>query len=519
MSHSSTEVHFDQSEILLSTTELDSRIKYANPEFCNIAGYSLEELQGKTHNIVRHDDMPKAAFKDLWQYIQGGDSWMGPVKNRCKNGDYYWVNAYVTPIKNEQGQIQEYQSVRTKLDSDVRDRADKTYQNINQGKLPRAVKLQTDMTLWFQSVFILLALFCAGLITFSATSWLITVPMFVLTSISSVLIINWRKHYCKLVSSAKSVFDNNLMSYIYSGNSDVVGNIQLALKMRQAELNAVTGRVSDVSLHVTDGANNTADATNQAASLLAEQSDEIAQVATAMTEMSATVNDIARTVVDAAKAAEQGQAISQDGQKDVNETISAIESLSSQLNEVDIIMNTLIEGTTSISGVLTEISSIADQTNLLALNAAIEAARAGEQGRGFAVVAEEVRALALRTQQSTEEINNQLTKLQLDSNNAVKAMEKGNELSDSCVTLSKKTGNSLNQIHTEISQVSDLNIQISTAIEEQAVVSEEVSRNIERISELSSTCEQEGVNANTLVTDLLSQLVNQQSLINQFKAK
>jgi len=519
MSHSNKEIQFGQSEILLSTTELDSKIKYANPEFCNIAGFTLEELQGQTHNIVRHPDMPKAAFKDLWQYIQQGNSWMGPVKNRCKNGDYYWVNAYVTPIKDEQGKSFEYQSVRTKLDSEVRDRAEKTYQNINQGKPPRVLKFQTDMTMWFQNIFILLTLCFAGLMAFSSTPWLITIPLFILTFVSSILIINWRKHYSKLILEAKSVFNNPLMSYIYGGNSDVVGNIQLALNMRKAELNAVTGRVSDVALHVTDGANNTADATEQAAVLLAEQSNEIAQIATAMHEMTATVGDIARTVVNAAQAAEKGQAISQDGQKDVNETISAIENLSSQLNEVDKIIMSLIEGTSSISSVLTEISGIADQTNLLALNAAIEAARAGEQGRGFAVVADEVRALALRTQQSTEQINSQLTKLQSDSSNAVKAMKKGNELSDSCVTLSQKTGSSLNQIHAEISQLTDLNIQISTAIEEQAVVSEEVSRNIERISELSSTCEQQGQNAKSLVGDLLSQLINQQNLVDQFKGK
>ena len=96
----SKEVLFTENEILISTTDLDSNIKYANEHFCNIAGYSAEELQGNPHNMVRHPDMPKAAFKDLWQTVQSGHSWMGPVKNRCKNGDYYWVNAFVTPIKN-----------------------------------------------------------------------------------------------------------------------------------------------------------------------------------------------------------------------------------------------------------------------------------------------------------------------------------------------------------------------------------------------------------------------------------
>ena len=130
----SKEQLFSQSEILLSTTDLNSRIKYANEGFCDIAGYSLDELVDNPHNKVRHPDMPKAAFKDLWSTIQKGNSWMGPVKNRCKNGDYYWVNAFVTPIKDEAGTVFEYQSVRTVLDNDVKKRADEVYPKLDQSK-------------------------------------------------------------------------------------------------------------------------------------------------------------------------------------------------------------------------------------------------------------------------------------------------------------------------------------------------------------------------------------------------
>lgn len=101
----SKEQLFFPSEILLSTTDLNSNIKYANTSFCTVAGYSLDELVHNPHNKVRHSDMPKAAFKDLWSTIQQGNSWMGPVKNHCKNGDYYWVNAFVTPIKDSVGKV------------------------------------------------------------------------------------------------------------------------------------------------------------------------------------------------------------------------------------------------------------------------------------------------------------------------------------------------------------------------------------------------------------------------------
>ena len=177
----------------------------------------------------------------------------------------------------------------------------------------------------------------------------------------------------------------------------------------------------------------------------------------------------------------------------------------------------LTEGSRSISSVLTEISSIADQTNLLALNAAIEAARAGEQGRGFAVVAEEVRALAMRTQQSTEEINELLQNLQKNSDNAVDAMKISNDLSENCVSLSQETGEALSNIHSEVTKISDSTAQIATAIEEQSVVTEQVSQNVVRINELTIECENSSLEATSSSTDLLDKVSEQQSLVRQFK--
>jgi len=112
---------------LISTTSPDSRITYANEHFTNIAGYSAEELEGNYHKIVRHPDMPKAVFEDMWTHLEDKRSWMGTVKNRCKNGDHYWVNAYVTPIVNDKGDIFEYQSVRATPSRDDIARAEKYY--------------------------------------------------------------------------------------------------------------------------------------------------------------------------------------------------------------------------------------------------------------------------------------------------------------------------------------------------------------------------------------------------------
>jgi len=133
---SNSEKTFADDANILSTTNLKGAITYVNPDFVDISGFDEDELIGKSHNMVRHPDMPPAAFKDLWQTVKSGESWMGVVKNRCKNGDYYWVNAYVSPIVKD-GEICEYQSVRSKASAEEIRRAEKLYARLNAGKLPR----------------------------------------------------------------------------------------------------------------------------------------------------------------------------------------------------------------------------------------------------------------------------------------------------------------------------------------------------------------------------------------------
>ena len=139
------EIRFPDHISLISTTDPASHITYANQHFCDVAGYSATEMEGEPHNLVRHPDMPKAAFADMWRRLQQGKSWMGLVKNRAKSGQFYWVNAYVTPILNDQQQIIEYQSVRTRpQDHDIA-WAEQLYARIRDGKaLPWLTRLTLE---------------------------------------------------------------------------------------------------------------------------------------------------------------------------------------------------------------------------------------------------------------------------------------------------------------------------------------------------------------------------------------
>jgi len=306
------------------------------------------------------------------------------------------------------------------------------------------------------------------------------------------------------------------MAYLYSGNNNAISAITLALKMRDAELKAVVGRVCDVSENVTGTATNSANVGHNISSILAQQNNETDQVVTAMNEMSSTVEDLARVVEETAQISKGGLDTTHQGQAMVQQTIAANNDLANQLNEVELAITRLVNGSQSIETVLNEISGIADQTNLLALNAAIEAARAGENGRGFAVVADEVRTLAMRTQQSTGEINALLSQLRTESEFANTAMMKGTELSQQCVSLSEKTGESLEKISSEVSNLTDLNTQVATAIEEQSMVSHEINNNIVAISEMSATTEKHGMESVALSDELLIKLKEQQALVTQF---
>lgn len=247
------------------------------------------------------------------------------------------------------------------------------------------------------------------------------------------------------------------------------------------------------------------------------QQSETALVATAMNQMTATVQEVAKHAALAASSAQQADKETAEGKAVMKHTLEIINALAHEVeSSTEVIMSLAVESN-EIGSVLDVIRGIAEQTNLLALNAAIEAARAGEQGRGFAVVADEVRTLASRTQSSTQEIQKMIERLQMGANNAVKAMEKGRTQAQKGLNQATHAETSLETISNSVTSIYDMNIQISTATEEQSSVTEEINRNIVNISQSADTTA-DGAKQTASAGEELAKLASRlQSLVGQFK--
>ena len=311
--------------------------------------------------------------------------------------------------------------------------------------------------------------------------------------------------------------EGDLSKRISIERNDELAELALWINTFIEKVHLLVSQVQESSAQLSNESSTLAASVAAENAALSEQKRDIDQVATAMNEMTATVSEVARNASEASTSAHEASSAATTGQTVVNANISSITSLADEVESAGSIIESLAEDTQSIGGVLDVIKGIAEQTNLLALNAAIEAARAGEQGRGFAVVADEVRTLASRTQESTQEIQQMIESLQAGAKNAVTAMQKGKEKASDSVDHSSKVQGALSTITTLITQISDMNTQIATAAEEQNQVAEDINRNVVNVHTLfdtnMETSHQSSVAGNS-VARLASEL---QSVISQFK--
>ncbi|BBP75458.1 methyl-accepting chemotaxis protein [Pseudomonas sp. Ost2] len=333
----------------------------------------------------------------------------------------------------------------------------------------------TQATDLAQAVFSRSRIWVAGMIALTA---LITVGLALLLTRSIVLPL------AQSLGVAEVVASGDLTAVIDVDGHDEPARLQAALKDMQQRLRETIRQISDSSSQLASASEELSCVTEDATRGLHQQSLEIEQAATAVNQMTAAVEEVASNAVATSEASRESDRIAQHGREQVRQAVLSIESLADDVSGNVLQVEDLAQKVYGISKVLEVIRSVAEQTNLLALNAAIEAARAGEAGRGFAVVADEVRGLAHRTQQSTQEIEQMIGAIQQGTEQAVSAMQKSNGRARSTLEVAKAAGDALDEIAAAITLINERNIVIASASEEQAAVAREVDRNLMNIRDL-----------------------------------
>lgn len=459
----------DDHTTLMSTTDLNSCITHVNDAFVKISGYGREEMHGLPHNLVRHPDMPKAAFADMWHTLKQGEPWTGIVKNRPKNGGHYWVRANAIPqVRN--GKTIGYMSIRTKASPQEVAAVEPLYQALRENRSNKRLhkgrviskrwwgKLSAMPLRWrVRSVMLGLYLLLAGsLLALNAPIAAVLASAILL--LLTTLVFEWQivRPIENVTRQALRVATGERNSVEHLDRSDELGLIlrsvgQLGLMCRWL-INDVSSQVNSVS----DGSDVLARGNDSLNLRTQETVENVQQTVTTMNQMAASVQNNSHTAAQADKLSLAASGAATQGGQAMHRVVQTMEDIA--------------DSTQRIGSITTLINDIAFQTNILALNAAVEAARAGEQGRGFAVVAGEVRHLASRSATAANEIR------QLIEASASKVQSGSEQV--------HAAGRTMDDIVSQVQNVTQLIAQISQSTSEQATGLSDLTRAVAKLDEI-----------------------------------
>jgi aerotaxis receptor len=490
MSASTTNVEhlLDPQKPIVTKTDLKGKITYANPAFVEISGFTLEELLGQPHNIVRHPDMPREAFLDLWNTVRQDVPWCGLVKNRTKDGGFYWVEAYVSPI-TQNGEKIGYMSVRSKPSDEKKRNAEALYKAVREGSKPfpfttiqRGRPFVLDI-----SIAMITPVICAGLSAFNIPT--LSFIGYALSAIAAATGILWLKNRVTennsiLLSGLGAMAESNFRHDIPSSPIREFNESRTVFRSIQVRLRATTADMLSSSIVVAKRSVELREQTEALMRRSEQQSDGINGVAAALEELSVSVTEIAEATGSSANYAKQALEKVSQGMESMSKSTQASSKVAEVVQEAKQNIEELHGATSKINSVTHTIQEIAERTNLLALNAAIEAARAGESGRGFAVVADEVRTLAEMTRHSTTEIASTVEEVQYGTRKGQETMSRAVEEVSIGSRLIGELRGGLSAIEQANNGVAQSANDISSMLEQQSQASHELATSMEKISTL-----------------------------------
>ncbi|MFT3759562.1 PAS domain-containing methyl-accepting chemotaxis protein [Thauera sp.] len=500
----SVETLVPEGEFIYSRTDCRGNIVAANDLFVALSGFSREELIGQPHAIVRHPDMPPEAFADLWRSLEAGTPWSGYVKNRRKDGGFYWVRAFASPVRAN-GKVVGYESVRRHVDRATVARVDAAYRRmrarpgrfevrdgrvVRSGVSGRLADCSPATCLAFGLAVaaggaVMLALAASGGWPLSA-AWLWTVLAVVLA------VLGWLQFGVLRGVSADMFRLRAAMSATQQdGDLRRVVDVQGSGEMRGIgdAFNAMMANLQAILINVRDAAAQAvmqSDTLKRSSGLVSDGSAEMSEVASstaaAVEQVTVAVGEVVEHAAASAGAARATQNAAAEGMTQAEQAVREIGQLAQAVGETAASMDRLRTASGEIGRIAVVIKEIADQTNLLALNAAIEAARAGEWGRGFAVVADEVRKLAERTTAATVEIGAIIASLHDETRTAVGNAESGSARVRLSVGLIEETQAALSAIRTSAENSLHLIDGIELATREQSAAVTSIAGSVESIA-------------------------------------